>query len=132
MTDTLDQIDTTNGYQQTLAELERDLRGPPRTRFPIDVELGGQAYQFAIWDGQQLPDRLLAYDTETRLIKGNEIPELALATVHGDQGSSYFIHPSNLSQFIIQHGQAYWCCHNAVGDVPLIVKTRPRFFTNVA
>ena len=103
MTNTLDQIDTPNGYQQTLAEMERDLYGPPRTRFPIEVELGGQAYQFDIWDGQQLPDQLLAYDTETAMIQGSEIPQLALATVHGDQGSSYFIHPSQLPQFITQH-----------------------------
>jgi len=105
-----------NGYQATLLEMERDVYGPPKTRFPIQVDLTGRAYEFDIWDEQQLPDQLLAYDTETAMIQGREIPQLALAAVHGDQGSSYLIHPSNLAQFITQHSQSYWCCHNAVFD----------------
>jgi DNA polymerase family A len=108
--------DKLNGYQWTLLDMEQDLYGPPRTAFPIQIDLEGRAHEFAIWDGQQLPDRLLAYDTETGLIQGNEIPQLALATVHGDQGSSYFIHLQQLPRFITQHSQAYWCCHNAVFD----------------
>ena len=44
-----------------------------------------------IWDGQQLPDRLLAYDTETSLIQDREIPQIALATVYGDQGSAFLV-----------------------------------------
>ena len=59
---------------------------------------------------------LLAYDTETAAIQGGEIPELALAAVYGDQGSAHFIHPDHLAQFVQQHSQAYWCCHNAVFD----------------
>jgi len=109
-------LDKPNGYQETLLEIERDLYGPPRTVFPIQVDLAGQVYQVDIWDGQQLPDSLLAFDVETAAIQGNEIPQLALATVYGDQGSSYFIHPNDLSRFIQQHSQAHWCCHNAVFD----------------
>ena len=109
-------LDEKDSYQATLAEMEQDLYGPPKTVFPIQVDLAGQAYQFNVWDGQQLPDRLLAYDTETTLIQDNEIPQLALATVYGDQGSSFLIHPSKLSEFIAQHNQAYWVCHNAVFD----------------
>ncbi len=74
-------LDEQDGYQATLLEMERDLYGPPRTRFPIEVELEGQAYQFDIWNGQQLPDQLLAFDTETAMIQGREIPQLALATI---------------------------------------------------
>jgi len=110
------EIDQLTGYQATLAEMERDLYGPPDTQFPVQVKLAGQVHHFDVWRGQQLPDRLLAYDTETSLIQGREIPQLALATVHGDQGSSYFIHPAQLSRFIQQHSQAYWYCHNAVFD----------------
>ena len=58
-----------------------------------------------------MPDQLLTYDCETAKIEGNEIPQLALACVHGDQGSSYFIHPDQLGKFIKQHSQAYFCCH---------------------
>lgn len=73
-------------------------------------------YIFRIWEGEQLPDQLLAYDIETRAIEAKEIPQLALATVYGDQGNAYFIHPDRLSRFIVQHSQAYWCCHNATFD----------------
>ncbi|MCE9552871.1 MAG: hypothetical protein K8T91_05785 [Planctomycetes bacterium] len=90
--------------------------GPPATQFPIQIELGGQAYTVPVWKGEQLPDQLLAYDTETRAIEAKEIPQIALATVYGDQGSAYFIHPDQLSQFIIQHSQVHWCCHNATFD----------------
>jgi hypothetical protein len=62
-------LDEQTGYQATLLEMERDLHGPARTVFPIDVELGNKTHRFAIWDGQQLPDQLLAYDTETSLIR---------------------------------------------------------------
>ena len=103
-------------YQETLKELERDLYGPPRTEFPVQVSFAGQSHEFAIWTGQQLPDQLLAYDTETAAIEGSEIPQLALATVCGDQGSCYFIHPHQLPRFITQHHKAYWCCHNATFD----------------
>jgi hypothetical protein len=105
-----------SGYQQTLAEMEQDLYGPAKTVFPVQVELAGQAYLFDIWNGQQLPDQLLAYDTETELIQDKEIPQLALATVYGDQGSAFLIHPQDLPRFITQHSQAYWVAHNAVFD----------------
>ena len=108
------QTDPTTWYQESLHDLEQALYGQS-VQFPVPVELD-KTYEFGIWDGQALPDQLLAYDTETSTIEGNEIPELALATVHGDQGSCYFIHPINLPQFILQHSQAYWCCHNATFD----------------
>ena len=88
----------------------------PKTPFPIAIELGRQAYQFDVWAGQQLPDRLLAYDTETAAIKGREIPQLAVATVYGAAGSAFLIHPNRMAEFVRQHSEAYWCCHNAVFD----------------
>jgi len=96
--------------------MQEVLYGPTQVQFPVQVDLGGREYRFAIWQGQQLPEQLLAYDTETAAIQGNEIPELALATVHGDSGSCFLIHPDDLSRFVLQHPQAYWCCHNATFD----------------
>ena len=102
-------------YRSSLAQLEEDLHHQ-QTQFPVSIELAGQQYQFSIWQGQQLPDTLLAYDTETRPIQDREVPELALVCVYGDRGSSYFIHPDQLPQFIRLHADRYWCCHNAVFD----------------
>lgn len=87
-----------------------------RVRFPLQVELGDRLHRFAIWGGEQLPDRLIAYDTETKLVESGNIPQLALATAYGEQSGGYFVHPADLPQFIRQHAQAYWCCHNAVFD----------------
>ena len=98
-------------------------RTTPRTQvaeveqaFPVPITMNGRTYQFSIWRGEQLPDCLLAFDTETAAIVGKETPPLALATVCGDAGSSFFIHPDTLPQFIDQHHRANWCCHNATFD----------------
>lgn len=102
-------------YQASLAALEWDLYHS-RTSSPLAVQLGSQAYHFAVWQGQQLPDPLLAIDCETELITDNQIPQLALATVYGSQGGGWFIHPAQLADFIRQHEQASYCAHNATFD----------------
>ena len=102
-------------YRPSIAAIEQDLYGGGGC-FPITVQLGQQTYEFHVWAGEQLPDRLLAYDTETAMIQGREIPRLAMATVYGDAGSAYLIHPAQLPQFIQQHSNAFWCCHSAVFD----------------
>ena len=59
-----------------------------RTDFPVIVGLAGEAHHFRVWQGEHLPDQLLAYDVETAAIEGRAIPKLALATVYGDAGIS--------------------------------------------
>lgn len=110
-------MSTDAGYLDTLQAIEADLYAPRQVAFPLQLdEIGGKRYAFSIWQGEQLPDRLLAYDVETAAIEATEIPQLALATVCGDAGSAYFIHPGDLPRFILKHAQAYWCAHNAVFD----------------
>ncbi len=101
-------------YAESLQQIEQATS--PRADFPLSVWVGERCYQFSIWAGEQLPDRLLAYDCETRVIQAGEIPELALASICGDQGSCYFIHPQRLPQFIRQHSQAFYAAHNATFD----------------
>jgi hypothetical protein len=108
-------IDRNEFCQESPETSEHEL-DVPQTAFPAQIDLNGQQYNFAIWAGEQLPDRLIAYDTETALIEGGEIPQLALSCVYGDQGSAYLIHPARLPQFIKQHPAAYYVCHNAVFD----------------
>lgn len=69
-------------FQDSLQALERELYGP--SAFPTTVTLGTRTYEVAIWEGQSLPDQLLAYDCETAKIEANEVPRLALATAYGD------------------------------------------------
>lgn len=106
-------------YQAQLFDLERQLNP---YQFPVEVELSGRNYLFYIWDGQHLPDRMIAIDTETELIQGRAIPRMAIAAAHGDAGSCFFIHPSRLAEFIIQHQTAYWVAHNAVFDFWVIAQ----------
>jgi len=70
---------TAADYQATLEAIEQDLYG--NARFSVQVELAGRQYSFSIWQGEQLPDQLIAYDTETAAIQANEVPQLALAAV---------------------------------------------------
>jgi len=100
----------------------RAFRDDLNSIFPLSVDVGRRTYQFDVWRGQQLPDRLLAFDTETELIRERNIPRLALATVYGDEGGGYLIHPEDLHRFVQQHAQAYWCCHNAVFDFWVTVR----------
>ena len=93
-------------YQDQLQILEQDLQAA-RTEFPVLIELGDRSYSFSTWQGEQCSDRLLAYDCETRAIESNdEVPELALATVYGDQGAAYYLHPADLPRFVLMHSQA--------------------------
>jgi hypothetical protein len=101
-------------YQAQRSAIDRSLCGS--VQFPVQIELAGQQYSFRVWQGQQLPDQLLAYDTETVAIQDREIPQLALATVYGDRGSACFIHPQDLPQFVRLHADRYWACHNATFD----------------
>ena len=49
--------------------LQQELHRREQTLFPVEVELAGEVYRFDVWRGQQLPDGLLAYDTETAVIR---------------------------------------------------------------
>ena len=55
-------------------------------QFP-PISLKGKEYTFTLWNGEVLPDKVLALDTETELIQEGVTPRLALAAVHGSAGS---------------------------------------------
>ncbi len=101
----------TDFYRASVQAMEQQLYGTLAA-----VEMAGREHPFRLWQGEQLPDRLLAYDTETELIEGRKIPRLALATVCGRCRQLLLIHADDLAAFIQQHQQAYYCCHNAVFD----------------
>ena len=48
----------------------RGEKGNGRLLYAVPIELGGTQYSFSIWQGQQLPDRLIAFDTETARSRG--------------------------------------------------------------
>ena len=77
--------------------------------------MGGKSYAYAAWDGESLSGELIAIDTETSLIEGHEIPDLALVSV-SDADSHCLVHPDRLSDFIRIHKDRHFVAHNAAFD----------------
>ena len=59
-------------YHDSIQAIVHALYGS-QAPFAVQVELGNQKYRFPIWQDEQLPDQLIAYDTETAKIQANEI-----------------------------------------------------------
>jgi len=97
-------------HRQTFLDHFRQL-SPTRHR---SVQIGTRQFEFGIWQGQQL-GTTIAIDTETRLIQGTEIPELALASVSDGQ-QHYVVPVQRLGQFITQHRDHQFVAHNAAFD----------------
>ncbi|WP_396160183.1 DNA polymerase [Flavobacterium sp.] len=68
------------------------------------------------WEGQQL-GRYFALDTETELITGHKIPQLAMVSV-SDGMQTYIVHPDQLAVLLVQHLSAgcHMVCHNIAFD----------------
>ena len=82
---------------------------------PFTVEIGDRVEAVSIWDGERLEGTLLGFDTETTLIDGVEIPDLALAAVSsGDE--HFLVHPTRLGAFLRLHGDAEFVLHNCAFD----------------
>ena len=86
---------------------------------PGDVAwIGIAKYPYGVWSDQKLKT-CFAFDTETELIRGHEIPRLALASV-SDGEQHLLIHPNDLAAFIQQHRESTICFHNSPFDVWVI------------
>ena len=90
-------------------------------QFP-PISLKGKEYTFTLWNGEVLPDKVLALDTETELIQEGVTPRLALAAVHGSAGSCVVIHPGDVFDFVTEHQDSTFVCHNAVCDFHVIAQ----------
>jgi hypothetical protein len=68
------------------------------------------------WEGQQL-GRYFALDTETELITGNKIPQLAMVSV-SDGVQTCIVRPDQLAVLLVQHLSAgcHMVCHNVAFD----------------
>ena len=90
-------------------------------QFPT-IRLKGKDYTFQLWNGEVLPDRVLAFDTETELIQEGKVPRLALAAAHGSAGSCVVIHPDDMFDFVTEHQDCTFVCHNAVFDFHVVAQ----------
>ena len=80
------------------------------------VSISGSEFKYHRWSvGEKMPARFIAFDTETDLIKGHEIPRLALAMASGGR-QNVLIHPDDVGEFLLTHPQAHIVCHSAAFD----------------
>ena len=87
----------------------------------MEVHLGGRAYRYSAWAGVRLRGDRVGFDTETALIEGHEVPELALATA-SDGVDHFVIHPDRLAEFIRLHRDKHFVAHNSAFDHRVVVK----------
>ena len=79
------------------------------------VVIGERSYPFFNWNGEELAGAELGFDTETALIRGHEVPELALASA--SSGTEHcLIHPDRLGGFILRHRARHFILHNVAFD----------------
>lgn len=91
-------------------------REPDTDAALVTVQLAGQRIAVHRWAGETLPDQCLAIDTETDMIQDHEVPRLRLASVAGDRGSCYLVHPDQLGGFISTHQTRHFVAHKAAFD----------------
>ena len=82
---------------------------------PFEVCLGGVRHAVQFWNGELLPGAEAGFDTETRLIVGREIPELALASASTGE-LTILIHQGQLADFLHLHQHVHLICHNVAFD----------------
>lgn len=83
------------------------------------VTLGDQIFAFDLWGCSEKLRSPIAIDTETELIKGFDVPRVALISV-SDGRLHRLIKPSDLQAFIDRHSEADFIAHNAAFDFAVI------------
>jgi DNA polymerase I-like protein with 3'-5' exonuclease and polymerase domains len=86
------------------------------------VSISGRPFVYLkAWDGQVLTGERIAFDTETSLIEGTAVPNLALASASsGDQHC--LIHPDRFGDFILAHQRRHFVFHNVAFDFWVVTK----------
>jgi DNA polymerase I-like protein with 3'-5' exonuclease and polymerase domains len=84
-----------------------------------EVAIGDSVIKFSRWSGQILSGEVIAFDTETAAIKGNEVPPLALASA-SDGTEHVLIHPDNIARFLLAHQDRHWVAHNITFDFAVV------------
>ena len=71
------------------------------------------------WKDEQL-DRTVAIDTETTLITGPAVPELAILTAYDGSGTVWLVHPSRIARFIRTLQDRVLVFHNVAFDYHVV------------
>jgi DNA polymerase I-like protein with 3'-5' exonuclease and polymerase domains len=83
------------------------------------VRLGDEVFTFDLWGCSEKLQSPIAIDTETELIRGFEIPRVALISV-SDGRLHRLIKPSDLQAFVDKHKEHDFIAHNAAFDFAVI------------
>lgn len=82
------------------------------------------------WNGEPFRSPVIAFDTETPLIEGLEIPDLVLATA-SDGKRTVVIHPSQLAHFVTDHHDKVWGGFNWAFDYWVVYKFLSPYFAGL-
>jgi DNA polymerase I-like protein with 3'-5' exonuclease and polymerase domains len=100
-------------------QLFLDLLSPDDRGIGSEVKLGDQVYDFDLWKMSERLQSPIAIDTETELIRGFDVPKIALISV-SDGRLHRLIKPKDLQAFIDRHSDAHFVAHNAAFDFEVI------------
>jgi DNA polymerase I-like protein with 3'-5' exonuclease and polymerase domains len=89
------------------------------TRLRGTFDLGGRTFEYLSWRDEPL-DRTVAIDTETVLIDGPTVPELALLTAFDGSGTVWLVHPSRVARFVRTLPEHVLVFHNVAFDYHVI------------
>src|SRR5262249_35814519 len=80
------------------------------------IDLGGRTFPYIrSWTGQRFTGDTIAIDTETELIDGVKVPQLALASASSGEMHA-LMHPDRIGQFLLVHRDCSFVAHNAAFD----------------
>ena len=97
-------------------------RSDKLSSFPraFSIELGGITHEVKFWNGEHLKAKLLACDTETKIIVGAEVPQLALLSCSsGDE--TVIVCPDDAAAFVMVHSDCDFVFHHAAFDFWVLV-----------
>jgi len=82
---------------------------------PFSVAVGDHPFPVSFWSGERLSAPRIGLDTETEMIEGLGIPNLALAAAATPE-AGYIVHPAHLPWFMEAHADREVVFHNAAFD----------------
>jgi hypothetical protein len=102
------------GARPALVSKKGRTRGTPPAAGQQAI-IGGKSYRYFFYSGEELVGETIAFDTETALIQGNEVPDLALASASTGR-EHCLIHPDRVGEFVRRHRDRHLVLHNCSFD----------------
>lgn len=80
----------------------------------------GKSYSVRWWEGDVLPSKYIALDTETEVVSSYMVPKLATCQVYSGDDVVYYIPVDSVDKFLERHINSHWVMHNAAFDIRVL------------